>query len=116
MVIKRSKSPGKAFDLMLVRVAIRALRGSPPSPIFLLYSGHLEVVEGEGGVSWKKPLCCWLRGIKYALGLERHRVSLKENPSSRQLASFVIFPFLHVCAYTCMYECLDVCMCVDVEA
>jgi hypothetical protein len=60
VVIKRSKSPGKAFDLMLVRVAIRAWRGSLPSPVFLLYSGHLEVVEDEAGVSWKKPLCCQL--------------------------------------------------------
>jgi len=66
VVIKRSKSPGKAFDLMLVRVAIRALRGSLPSLVFLLYSGHLEVVEGEGGGPWKKPLCCRLRGIKCA--------------------------------------------------
>lgn len=65
---------------MLVSGAIRAWRGSLPAPVFLFYSGHLEVVEEEGGVPWKKPLYCWLWGIKYALGHEKSLPLLEENP------------------------------------
>lgn len=93
------KEPMKdAFDLMLVSGAIRAGRGPLPSPVFLLYSGHLEVVEEEGGVPWKKSLCCWLWGIKCALRHERHHPSCRKTPFMLiELISFVFFSFyVHV--------------------